>query len=187
MDDKSDRVDDEISGRTSEKNEKFSDIADSNSQRFRKGSGKLGYQKDEEHEMRDIRSSCLSDESVQKYRRNSKPGSDGHQKEFGERSRVYEVKDNEQLKNDHDSREMNPTDHSEPEFCDVANIQNGNAHPENLDIGYMNGELNHTDTTLYYPAPNTQYIDRGSENPQTNMQNQPGSAAWNTQVPFLVV
>lgn len=115
---------------------------------------------------------------------------ENHQGRFGERSRMYEVTETGARKNDNFSK-IEATGYSENGY------RNDEAHGWNG--AYQENVFNNQESALCYPAPNAQYIDRGyglqpnaqhidrgDRFPQSNMHLQPGSTAWNTQVPFNV-
>ncbi|XP_052717787.1 uncharacterized protein LOC128189981 [Crassostrea angulata] len=232
----------------------------SSPQRVNYGSRNFGYDDREELEVNNRRDFTMSDDMEQKYQRNGESRDAEYRGQSVERSRMYQIPDDEDRSIGHNSnqeiegknyketesckemrddrqqyqemdgtghketvfckdksndpnyyqeidetvyrdsefrqktrdspnhyQEMDETGYRETEFCNGKAIErNGRAYPENIEMGYMDRGLPHPETTLYYPAPNAQYIDRGSGIQQSNMQYQPGSAAWNTQVPFTV-
>uniref|UniRef100_A0A8W8JY93 Uncharacterized protein n=1 Tax=Magallana gigas TaxID=29159 RepID=A0A8W8JY93_MAGGI len=194
----------------------------SSPQRVNYGSRNFGYDDREELEVNNRRDFTMSDDMEQKYQRNGESRDAEYRGQSVERSRMYQIPDDEdrsighnsnqemegknyketesckEMRDDrqqyqemdgtgHKETEMDETGYRETEFCNGKAIErNGRAYPENIEMGYMDRGLPHPETTLYYPAPNAQYIDRGSGIQQSNMQYQPGSAAWNTQVPFTV-
>lgn len=239
--------------------EGFHSIEGSSPQKVNSGSKNLGYDDEEELEVNNRRDFRMSDDMEQRYQRNRESRDAGCRWQFVERSRMYQIPDDEdrsigrnynqemegknysetesrkEMRDDRQQyqemdgtghretgfrkgrsndpnyqeidetgyrdsefrqkrrdshnhyQEMDKTGYRETEFCNGKAInRNGRAYPENIEMGYMDRGLPHPETTLYYPAPNAQYIDRGSGIQQSNMQYQPGSAAWNTQVPFTV-
>ncbi|XP_034337893.2 uncharacterized protein [Magallana gigas] len=230
------RLNDQIAERRFRGDDGFHGPEGSSPQRVNSGSRNLGYYDDEEREVSNRRSFGMSDDTEQRYQRNRGPHNAGNRGHFVERSRMYQMPDDEdrsngrshnqemegkgyrqtkshgEIRNDrHHYQEIDETGyrdsefrqkrrdshnqylvmdeagHRKTEFCNGKAInRNGIAYQESLEMRYMDRGLLYPETTQYYPAPNAQYIDRGSGIQQSNMQYQPGSSAWNTQVPFSV-
>ncbi|XP_011432677.3 uncharacterized protein [Magallana gigas] len=151
------------------------------------GSRNSGYQTEEKYKESGKWNSTIHDNPIQEHMEQL---GENHQGRFGERSRMYEIPETGARKNDHSSK-FEATDYIK------TGIRNDGGHGWNG--GYQESTLHHQESVLCYPAPNAQfiergygfppnaqYIDRGDGFPQLNMHLQPGSTAWNTQVPLNV-
>ncbi|XP_034337891.2 uncharacterized protein [Magallana gigas] len=224
------------------------------------GSRNLGYDDDDERKVNNGRSFGMPGDMEQRYQRNGERRNAGYRGQFGERSRLYQIPNDEdrtrsfnrnhgqeidkkgnrgtdfrkKMRDDrHHYLEMDEMGYRETEFGkgrknDTNNYQeidetgyrdsefrkerrNNRRYHQEMDdetgcketefcngkavngigrayknMGYMDRGLHHPRTPLNYPAPNAQYIDRGSDFPRSNMQNQSGSVALNTQAPLTV-
>uniref|UniRef100_A0A8W8JUQ6 Uncharacterized protein n=1 Tax=Magallana gigas TaxID=29159 RepID=A0A8W8JUQ6_MAGGI len=154
------------------------------------GSRNLGYDDDDERKVNNGRSFGMPGDMEQRYQRNGERRNAGYRGQFGERSRLYQIPNDEDRTRSFNRNHGQEIDKKgnrgckETEFCNgKAVIGIGRAYKN---MGYMDRGLHHPRTPLNYPAPNAQYIDRGSDFPRSNMQNQSGSVALNTQAPLTV-